>query len=269
VATASLGASAGGILGAPVLLFGISQVGFASTTLAAGVVAVGVVVMLVVFVLRNRPQDLGLLPDGLSLRPNAATFASPNWTAQAALRTLALRSVMVAFGIGMMVQIGFLTHQIRQLARTFDRFTVSMIVSLTAVAALAGRLALARFADEMDTRITAAAALLVAAASLGAMGLLPIPALLIGGNIVFGLTIGNVTTLSSIIVRREFGAHAFGLVFGVASCAIQLVAAIGPTFYGMLRDTFGSYDPALIGAASLDVAAAAIVIAGRRKAAAS
>jgi len=138
-------------------------------------------------------------------------------------------------------------------------------VSSTAVSAVAGRLALARYADEMDARVVTAIALLIAAGSLGAMGLFPVPSVLIGASIVFGLTVGNITTLSPIIVRREFGAQAFGLVFGVASCGIQLAAALGPSLYGLLHDVFGSYGPALTGAACLDVAAAAVLIAGRRK----
>ena len=259
---ASLGASVGGMIGAPVLLFGIARIGFASTTIVAGIFAITVVLPLAALVLRNRPQDIGLLPDGLRSGRVAAAIDTPNSTRRMALRTPALRSVMATFGIGMMVQIGFLTHQITLLAQSVDPLAVSMTVSLTAVAALAGRLALARFADEIDARVTAAVVLLIAAGSLGAMGLFPVPSVLIGASIVFGLTVGNVTTLSPIIVRREFGAHAFGLVFGVASCGIQLATALGPSFYGVLHDAFGSYKPALIGAASLDVAAAAIAIAG-------
>jgi cyanate permease len=249
------------------LLFGISRIGFATTTLAAGICAVGVVVTLVALVLRNRPQDLGLLPDGLPARTGAAMIDLPMWTLPTALRTGALRSVIAAFAIGMMVQIGFLTHQVTLLSQSLDGLAVSLIVSSTAVAALAGRLALARFADEIDTRITAAAALLCAAASLLALGAYHAPAVLVVANITFGLTVGNVTTLSPIIVRREFGAKAFGLIFGAASCVVQLVAALGPSFYGVLHDAFGSYDPALISAAVLDVAAAAIVVARRRNAA--
>jgi MFS family permease len=262
---ASLGASAGGMIGAPVLLFGIARIGFASTTIMAGVFAVAVVLPLAAFVLRHRPQDIGLFPDGLPMWCAAATIDTPNWTRRTALRTPALRSVMATFGIGMMVQIGFLTHQITLLAQSVAPLAVSMIVSSTAVAALVGRLALARFADEIDARVTTAVVLLIAAGSLGAMGLFPVPSVLIGGSIVFGLTVGNVTTLSPIIVRREFGAQAFGLVFGVASCGIQLATALGPSFYGLLHDAFGSYQPALIGAAGLDVAAAVIAIAGHRE----
>jgi MFS family permease len=263
VSIASLGASVGGILGAPALLFGIARIGFASTTIVAGLFALAVVLPLAALVLRNRPQDLGLFPDGLPAGCAVTAIDTPNWTLPMALSTPALRSVMATFGIGMMVQIGFLTHQVTLLAQSVDRVAVSLTVSLTAVAALAGRLALARFADEMDARVTTAVALLVAAGSLGAMGLFPVPPVLIGASIVFGLTVGQVTTLAPIIVRREFGAQAFGLVFGAASCGIQLVTALGPSFYGLLHDAFGSYDPALIGAAGLDVAAAAVAIAGR------
>lgn len=114
-------------------------------------------------------------------------------------------------------------------------------------------------------RFTAAVALIVAATSFAAMGAFPISPVLIGANIIFGFTVGNVTTLSPIIVRQEFGAKAFGLVFGVASCAIKLVAALGPSFYGVLYDAFGNYIPALISAAMLDIFAATIVLASRQK----
>ena len=268
VSIAALGASVGGIIGVPALLFGIARIGFASTAIVAGCFAIAVVLPLAAFVLRNRPQELGLFPDGLPSRRVATAIDTPDWTLAGALSTPALRSVMATFGIGMMVQIGFLTHQVTLLAQSVDRVAVSMAVSATAASALAGRLALARFADELDARVTTAVALLVAAASLGAMGLFPVPSVLIGASIVFGLTVGQVTTLSPIIVRREFGAQAFGLVFGAAACGIQLATALGPALYGFLHDAFGSYAPALIGASGLDVAAAAVVIAGRRNIAA-
>jgi MFS family permease len=265
VSIASLGASTGGILGAPLLLFGISQIGFAATSLMAGACASVIIPALAFFVLRSRPQDLGLSPDGLPVSTTAAVIDTRNWTLYSALRTSTLRSVMVTFGIGMMVQIGFLAHQITLLAQSFDALAISLIVSTTAGAALVGRVGLARFADQLDARSTAAVALVVAATSFAAMAAFPVPSVLVGANVVFGLSVGNVTTLSPIIVRREFGAKAFGLVFGTASCAVQLVAALGPSFYGVLHDAFGSYTVALFSAAALDIFAATIVLASRKK----
>jgi MFS family permease len=265
VSIASLGASMGGMIGPPLLLFGIARMGFALTTLAAGLLAVTLVLALAGFVLRHRPQDMGLLPDGLAPAAVTGSMDSTRWTGPMALRTLALRTVMATFGIGMMVQIGFLTHQIALLVFSIGQMAASVTVSATAVAALLGRLALARFADQIDPRVTTAMVLLIAALALGAMAFFPAPSVMVGASIMVGLTVGNVTTLSPIIVRREFGAQAFGTIYGIASCGIQLIAALGPGFYGLLHDVFGSYGPALIIAAVLDIAAATIAIVGRRK----
>ncbi len=237
--------------------------GFALTTLAAGLLAVTLLLALAGFVLRHRPQDMGLLPDGLAPAAVIASTDSTKWTGPMALRTVALRTVMATFGIGMMVQIGFLTHQIALLVFSVGQMAASVTVSATAVAALVGRLALARFADQIDPRVTTAAVLLMAAVSLGAMAFFPSPSVMVGASIVVGLTVGNVTTLSPIIVRREFGAPAFGTIYGIASCGIQLIAALGPGFYGLLHDVFGSYRPALIIAAVLDIAAATIAMVAR------
>jgi cyanate permease len=253
------------MIGPPVLLFGIGRIGLALTTIAGGIFAMMVLLPLAGLVLRHRPQDMGLFPDGLPPDSTTTTISAPVWTTLTALRTTALRTVMATFGIGMMVQIGFLTHHVTLLSQSLNTFAVSMTVSATAVAALLGRIVLARFADQIDTRVTTAMVLLLAAAMLGAMGLVPVPSMLVGGSIIFGLTVGNVTTLSPIIVRREFGAEAFGAIFGVASCGIQLATALGPTLYGLLHDAFGSYSAALITAASLDVTAAVVAIFGRRK----
>ncbi|MEX2616787.1 MAG: MFS transporter [Alphaproteobacteria bacterium] len=265
--TASLGASIGGMTGPPILLFGIAEIGFPSTTIVAGLFAAVVLLSLVSPVLRHRPQDMGLLPDGAPTDRSKTTAIAPNWTYMTALCTPTLRTVVAAFGVGMMVQIGFLTHQVTMLALSVSPLAISMTVSATALAALLGRLALARFADRIDARATTAGVLLLAAGSLGAMGLFPDPSVLVITSIVFGFTVGNVTTLSPIIVRREFGAAAFGTVFGIASCCIQLAAALGPSLFGLLYDRFSSYGPALLIAAILDVLAASIIAIGSRKAA--
>jgi hypothetical protein len=48
------------------------------------------------------------------------------------------------------------THQITLLAQSVAPLAVSMTISSTAFAALVGRLALARFADEINARVTTA-----------------------------------------------------------------------------------------------------------------
>jgi MFS family permease len=265
VSIASLGASVGGMIGAPALLLGIDRIGIQATTTVAGLAALAILLPLAQFVLRRRPQDMGLFPDGDPPHDIASTNDTPRWSRVEALRTAALGSVVVTFGIGMMVQIGFLTHQVALTAPSLGASGASATVSATAITALLGRLLLARFADQINERITAAVVLLLAAIALSTLALFPEPAVMVGASAVFGLTVGNVTTISPIIVRREFGAASFGAVFAAASCAIQLATALGPSFYGVLHDAFDSYRPPLLIAGALDVLAAVIIVFGRPK----
>ena len=175
VSIASLGASVGGLAGVPVLLFGIDRLGFASDDDGRCGSALLVMLPLAVFVLRRRPQDIGLLPDGAAARIFAATSGASPWNRRDALRTAALRSVMAGFGIGMMVQVGFVTHQVTLLSPALGAAGTSITVSATAISALLSRLVLARFADQMSARTTAAVMMIVAAGSLAAMAIWSVP----------------------------------------------------------------------------------------------
>jgi len=263
VSIASLGASVGGLAGVPVLLFGIDRLGFATTTTLGAASALLVMLPLAAFVLRRRPQDIGLLPDGAAAVASITGTRAAAWNRRDALRTAALRSVMMGFGIGMTVQVGFVTHQVTLLLPTLGAAGTSIAVSMTAMAALLSRLVLARFADQMSARTTAAVMLTVAAGALAAMAIWPVPAMLVAGSMLMGMRIGNVTTLAPIIVRREFGAASFGAVYGIASCVIQLATAFGPSFYGLLHDAFGGYRVPLLLAATVDVVAALVILGGR------
>lgn len=263
VSTASLGASVGGMMGAPVLVGGIAWLGFAVTTAVAAVLVLAVVLPLALFVMKHRPQDLGLFPDGAAdLRAAPAGPAAP-WTRRNALRTAGLRSVMLGFGLGMMMQVGFITHQLTLLSPSLGAAGASLTVSATAVAALLGRLMLARFADQISARRTASVMMVIAAGTLAIQALFPVSAVLVVGSVLMGLTIGNVTTLAPIIVRREFGMASFGALYGVASCVIQLGMGLGPGFYGLLHDAFDGYRVPLLLAAAADLVAASVVSAVR------
>jgi predicted MFS family arabinose efflux permease len=265
VSIASLGASAGGMMGPPLLLFGADRIGFTRTTSAAATVALVVLLPLALFILRRRPEDMGLSPDGLPRAQDGEPHDRSNWNRADALRTSALQTTMIAFGLGMAVQIGLLTHQVTLLAQSLPTDAVAATISATAISALVGRLGLAKFADRLDARVTSSVVLIMAAISFCVLAATDNPVVLIGASILFGLTVGNVTTLSPIIVRREFGATAFGPVFGVASCAIQLITALGPGFYGLLHDSSGSYREPLLVAATMDVIAAIVILRGRRR----
>lgn len=83
------------------------------------------------------------------------------------------------------------------------------------------------------------------------------------GSLVVGLAVGNMITLPPILTRGEFGARSFGTIFGMVSAASQAGLAFGPGLIGLIRETSGSYQPALWVLVVLEALAIAGVLWGR------
>lgn len=264
VSTAMLGASVGGMVGVPFLLALIGWLGFSSAMLVVAFIILGTVWPISFFILRRRPQDMGLYPDGVAPDETRAPSAARHWTRAAALGTTALRTVTFAFGLALMVQIGFLTHQVSLLLPVIGSSATAICVTLAAVLAFCGRILLARFSDHLDVRVIACGVLVNAAVSLAIGALFGAHTwALIYAVLGFGLSAGSITTLPPLIVRREFGAVSFGAIFGIAAMLMQLMSALGPAFFGFLFDLSGGYQLPLGLAAGLNVLAAAFVMRGR------
>ncbi len=266
VSTAMLGASVGGMIGVPFLLTLIETVGFERAMLCAGLIVVVVIWPISFFVLKRRPQDMGLHPDGLSGIGQTSAAEAKQWTRKTALQTTELRTVMLAFGLALMVQIGFLTHQVSMLLPVVGPRVTGLCVTAAAFSAFLARMLLARFSDRMDVRIIASGVLLQAALAILLVCVLPTtPWALMLGVVLYGMTAGNVTTLPPIIVRREFGASSFGIVFGICAMIMQLMSAMGPGVFGLLFDWSGNYRLPLAIASLMNLIAAVIVLRGRKK----
>ena len=263
VSTAMIGASVGGMVGTPVLLFAIRTLGLTLANLCAALTLLFVAVPIALFVLRPRPHELGVFPDGLPPRADAPMATESRWTRAGALHTRAVWTVIFGFGLGLLVQVGFLTHHVSLLVPALGPGGASATVTLTAATALAGRMLLARFADGYNVRAMAAGMMLLAAALLVTLSATRTPVVLVIVSAIYGITVAHVTTLFPIVVRREFGAASFGVVFGAAAAGVQLMTSLGPGFYGVLHDLFGGYGPPLAIAAAIDVVAAALVWLGR------
>ena len=263
VSTALLGASIGGMVGVPTLLALIAWLGFNTAILVVALIVLTTVWSVSFFILRHRPQDLGLFPDGETPTAQVSKPVLRTWTRAEALRTLALRSIALTFGLALMVQIGFLTHQVSLLLPALGQAATAVCVTAAAMLAFAGRILLAKFSDRLDVRQIAFAVLLTAGASLGVGFLFPDQVwALVVCVLGYGFTAGNITTLPPVIVRREFGAASFGAIFGIAATLMQLMSAMGPAFFGMLYDLSGGYRLPLGLAALLNVFAAVIILLG-------
>lgn len=264
VSTALLGASIGGMVGVPILLALIQVLGFAYAMLMVAAILLMTVWTIGIFVLRHRPQDIGQEPDGLPAQTEGTSNHSQAWTRKQALGTRKLRTVMLAFGLALMVQIGFLTHQVSLLLPAIGESSTAFCVMAAALLAFIGRILLAKYSDRHDVRLIACGVLIQACVSLSVTYFFSNHAWgLIIGVLMYGMTAGNITTLPPLIVRREFGSASFGIVFGICAMLMQIMSAMGPGFFGLLYDLNNSYGLPLILAALINLLAAAIIMSGR------
>jgi MFS family permease len=264
MALAIMGASIGAIVGVPVLQFAIRQFGLGAGLAIVALAAAALLLPLIARVLRFRgPKELGLQRDG-GETPNEATPISMQPIATAANRSLLLWTAAAGFALGLAMQIGFITHQVTLAEPLLGTMGAGLLVSATGGTGFAGRLILARIVDRTDVRRLACQVMVAQAAALLALSLWPNVPVLIAASLVYGYGIGHITTLGPIVVRREFGAAAFGATYGAAASVIQFTSAFGPAVIGLLRDSFGGYRPGLAIAAGVTLVASAIMAVGGR-----
>lgn len=243
---AIMGASVGAIAGVPLLLLAIATLGLGRGLIAAGIAVAVVLVPLIWRVLRFRgPADIGLQRDGDAPAASAAPVALTPPIATATNSRLLLWSAAAAFALGLTVQIGFITHHVALAEPLLGTAGAGLLVSATGVTAFVGRLILARIVDGVYARHLACAVMVAQSAALLAIALWPTVPVLIAASLVYGYGIGHVTTLGPVVVRREFGAAAFGATYGTAATVIQFTSAFGPALFGFLRDGFDGYGPGL------------------------
>lgn len=262
---AIMGASVGAILGVPLLLLAIERLGLANGLLLAAGAAGGILLPLIARVLRFRgPAQLGQARDGDIGTDAKATTPAPRPLAQDGRPAVLLWSAAVAFALGLMVQIGFVTHHVLLAEPLLGTAGAGLLVSATGAAALIGRLVLASIVDRINVRALAGGAMIGQTLALLGMSLWPGVPMLVAASLLYGYGIGHVTTLAPVVVRREFGAAAFGATYGSAATLIQFTSALGPALLGLLRDAFGGYRPGLALAAVLTATASVVLLLGGR-----
>lgn len=266
MALAIMGASFGAIVMVPLLLFAIGSLGMQKGLLAIGIGSGAILIPIILIVLRHRgPADLGLSRDGDDHVPGQTSAAPAHIANELNGRRLIVTST-AAFALVLLVQIGFITHHVALAQPYLGTSGAGMLVSLTGLSALLGRFYLVKVVDSKPVRRLASQAMAVQFVSLFAIGMFPNAYVVVGASLIYGFAIGNVTTLSPIVVRREFGAIAFASVYGTAATAIQFITAFGPALIGFLRETLGGYGPTyLIASGVTAIGCATLYLGGHRE----
>ena len=253
------GASFGGIAGVPLLVVAIGQFGFSrAMILAAAVMVVLVIPVVLIFVGRPPLRSEGELA-------TSGDIPSPAQIRASALRDTGFLSVTTAFALVLFAQVGFIVHLIAFLDPVIGRATAAAaIASLTAMAVI-GRVLFSTVIDQLNQRLASALSFVSQALALMVIINFRSEVLLISACAVFGFSVGNLITLPSLIVQREFDQRSFGVLVSLLTAITQVTYAFGPGVVGALRDLSGAYTLPFYGCIALELTAAGLImIRGRR-----
>lgn len=244
---AALGTSAFGLFVPLLLQAAIAAWGWRSALLGAGVVML-LVAAPAAWTIRDRPQVMGLGPDGDPPREEPSVTAA----AQASATTRGIFAQgnfwMVAIVLGVLFSIySAMMSNLVPLARDHGHSAerAAMLMSAIAACGMAGKLAFGVVADRIDLRMGLGAALvLVLACLLLLMADARYPTLFVASSLL-GFAAGGMLPVWGALVAVLFGATHYGRVMGLMNPVMMPVILVGAPFAGWVHDQRGSYQWAL------------------------
>jgi predicted MFS family arabinose efflux permease len=249
------GASFGGIAGVPLLVVAINRWGFSGAMTASALAMILVVIPVILAFVRHPPRH-----SSASAAIAAANGPSSTQIRSRALRDFGFLSVSIAFALVLCAQVGFIVHLISFLDPVIGREHAAVAVALLTAMAMIGRVLFSTVIDRLNQRLASALSFASQAAALAIVINSQNEILLITACALFGFSVGNLITLPSLIVQREYAPHAFGVLVSLITAINQVTYAFGPGLIGVLRDLSGSYTLPFYGCIALELTAAALIM---------
>jgi MFS family permease len=264
ISLAFTGASFGGVVVTPLLLFLVERFGFQVAMLMGTAIIVAVLVPAAVGWIGSPPAAASQQRPSDGSSPVQTNAAMDAMSRAKILRSLAFWSIAIPFALALVAQVGLIVHQIALLEPKIGRASAGGAVSLMTLMAIAGRLALGTVIDRFEPRLVAAVSLVSQAAALSIVLQTDTLAIVWAACAVFGLSVGTTITLPPLIIQREFDAPSFAVVLGLANAVSGTIGALGPALVGLVRAWSGGYDAVLMLCIAFELLAAAILVARGR-----
>jgi cyanate permease len=197
--------------------------------------------------LRRRPEDLGLHPDGQSIRSvGSGSPKQPGVTLRAALRDPTFRWVTLAFCLSTAVAFGAQLHLVPiLLERGFSPTLAATIAGLIGATQVLGRVLITPFTGRVSLRSLSVAVLALQPVALLVLILAPEVAGVIAFVVLFGAAKGCMTLVRPAFVADLYGPAHYASIAGVVAFSVTIAQAAAPLGAGAAYDALGRYDPIL------------------------
>ncbi len=202
--------------------------------------------------IRNKPEDVGLLPDNLQLSTSSKSSGEVfldevSWTLGEAIRTRSFWLLLFCRMVPSAITTGLVFHQVSVMAQVgLPLEAAAVVLSAMAIVRLPVTLVAGQIADRVPTRYLIA---------LSQGGLVVSMVILLFANsmvgaLVYGVLAGAISALQGIsdgvIWPEYYGRGSLSSIGGVTMMAGVIGSALGPLPYGFAYDVFGNYSQIII-----------------------
>ena len=226
----------------------------------------------VLFVMRNRPEDMGLLPDG-GLPKEASTEGDAgnaddegilihdiNWTPSQAVRSLHFWLISVSY---LIIHVAFgsvLTHQIVYLTDSgVPMAAAAAALGLTGGIGGAGKLFFGYLSDKWSPKLIAPLCAALQAVGIVILLVTHSPLMVWIFAVVFGFCMGGHAAVIPVVVGYIFGLGSFGTIYGVVTTFGSIGIAIAPVLAGVAYEMLGNYTLIFSGCILASIGAAVLL----------
>ena len=279
------GVGVGSMIMFPWMQSSIQADGWRQSAWIIAVVILVIVAPLNMLFQRNRPEDMGLAPDGDSTEKNEAAENGPDdperrivdhdwvateWTLGLAVRRARFWWLMASFVSALYAWYAVQVHQTRYLIDVgMTAESAAIALGLVGLTGIAGQIAIGHFSDRVGREWAWTASLMGFMAAYGCLLILRdypsewLMYVMVGTQGFLGYGLASV--FGAVPAELFAGKH-YGRIFGILGGAASLGGALGPYATGVLHDVNGAYDQAFaIAIAVSALSIATMWLAGPRK----
>jgi len=249
LAIASTGLSMGGIVVTPFIKWILDSQGIHNGSPWLALIWFCGTVPVTLFLLRAFPQPYGWLPDGERAEPGQVGDISGT-PLNEAVRTNFFRAVAIGYIFALGAQVGGALQLVKLVEERTDRSTATLATIILSSMSIISRFVAGRIIPRVDmTKFTVGLAV-VQGLSLASMALNESRIGLLLSIALFGVTIGNMVMMQSLLIAERFGVRDYPRIAARSGLISFSGTALGPLLLGWLYDVAGGYRSSYLAAAA-------------------
>ncbi len=228
----------------------IPNLGWRAGYLVSGIISIAILIPLVLWIIKMKPEDMGLLPDNDTVAENKERVIKEakeyGLNLAQARKTFAFWIIGLGFFVFGIANGNIFQNHVPHLRDIgFQATATASVLSLVGIGSAIGKFSFGWLCDYIRPKY-----ILIIGSALQAASTLILMNVTLGSSQVslwlyaflLGLGIGSWLPALSLTTSNTFGLVSYGVIFGVYNLLFQVAGSLGPWIGGRIFDTTGSYD---------------------------